>query len=50
MFETVARSSLDELAGAAGALAIATPERLASLERLIEAAGARTHAEAKAKG
>lgn len=42
MLETVARSPLDSLAGMPGALAIGTPERLASLERLIEAAGARS--------
>ncbi|WP_423605872.1 hypothetical protein [Sphingomonas sp. MS122] len=42
MLETVARSSLNDLAGTPGALAVGTPERLASLERLVEAAGART--------
>lgn len=41
MLETVTRSSLNDLAGPPGALAVATPERLASLERLVEAAGAR---------
>lgn len=41
MLETVAPALLDPLAGTAGALAIGSPERLTSLERLIEAAGAR---------
>ncbi|WP_343519424.1 hypothetical protein [Sphingomonas sp.] len=42
MLETVARSPLDSLAGTPGALVVGTPERLASLERLLDAAGART--------